>query len=48
MRSDMVGLLALEATRLFMVCDGEVLDDHFVVSYLLNPHSLAVCYESFS
>jgi len=48
MVSDMAGVPAWEATRLRRVCDDEVPDEHFVVSHLLNPHSLAVCYESFS
>ncbi|MBA4115029.1 MAG: hypothetical protein H0X71_01030 [Rubrobacter sp.] len=48
MVSDMAGLPAWEASLLCMVCDDEVPDEHFVVSHLLTPHSLAVCYECFS
>jgi len=31
-----------------MVCEDEAYDEHYVVSHLLAPLTLAVCYECFS
>jgi hypothetical protein len=31
-----------------MVCEGEAYNEHYVVSHLLAPLTLAVCYECFS
>ena len=31
-----------------MVCEDEAYDEHYVVSHLLTPLTLAVCYECFS
>lgn len=37
-----------EASRICLVCEDEVPDEHFVVGHLLTPLTLAVCYECFS
>jgi hypothetical protein len=37
-----------EASRICLVCEDEVPDEHFVVGHLLIPLTLAVCYECFS
>lgn len=42
------GLPSWEASRLCTVCEDEVPAEHYVVSHLLTPLTLAVCYECFS
>ena len=48
MVSDVPNLPSWEASRICLVCEDEVPDEHFVVSHLLTPLTLAVCYECFS
>ena len=48
MVNDMPGFPPWEASRLCTICDDEVHDEHFVVSHLLTPLTLAVCNECFS
>lgn len=48
MVSDVPNLPSWEASRICLVCEDEVPEEHFVVSHLLTPLTLAVCYECFS
>ena len=48
MVGETAGLPYWEISRLCPVCENEVPDEHFVVSHLLTPLTLAVCYECFS
>ena len=48
MVSDVPNLPSWETSRICMVCEDEVPDQHFVVGHLLTPLTLAVCYECFS
>ncbi len=48
MVGEMADLPSWEVSRLCMVCEDEVPDEHYVVSHLLTPLTLAVCYECFS
>ncbi len=48
MVSDVPNLPSWEASRICLVCEDEVPEEHFVISHLLTPLTLAVCYECFS
>ncbi len=44
----MAGLPSWAVYRLSMVCEDAVPDEHYVVSHLLTPLTLAVCCDCFS
>lgn len=48
MASEVSNLPSWEASRIRLVREDEVPDEHFMVSHLLTPLTLAVCYECFS